>query len=394
VEPVSLLDVLVPAPSHPGSVAILLGAAFLVLTYAVYPAVLFLRARLAPRPVRCGRVAPLPSVTCIVAAHDEGDRLVRKVENLLALDYPPDRLEVVVADDGSTDGAPARAAALDPSRVRVVSTPRRGGKPAALVRAAATASSEVLLLCDVRQRFDAGAARALVAPFADAEVGVVTGQLRLDGARGPGAYWRYETAIRVAQGRSGSVMGATGAIYAVRRALFPLDLPPETILDDVYVPLIALRAGRRVAYAEGALAFDRELDVEREFVRKVRTLAGVWQLLALFPELRNPFLGGLQWRFFWHKEARLLSPAALGALLAGSVAAPGHLATALLALQLAVYALAAIGHLAHGRGGRAVTLCHTFVALNVAAAVAPFAFALGRARVTWVRTGSLGAGIE
>jgi biofilm PGA synthesis N-glycosyltransferase PgaC len=330
-------------------------------------------------------------VTCVVAVHDEGDGLVRKVENLLALDYPPDLLDVVVADDGSGDGAPARARALDPARVSVAATGVRSGKPAALLRATPAARGEVLLLCDVRQRFDPGAARALVRPLADPEVGVVTGRLRLDGERGPGAYWRYESALRAAEGLSGSVVGATGAIYAVRRALFPRDLPPETLLDDVYVPMAAVLAGRRVVHAPDALAFDTELDVRREYVRKVRTLAGNWQLLALLPALRNPLAGRAAWRFFWHKTARLLCPLALAVALVASAAGDGPLADAALALQGGGYALAALGHVAPRHAGRLAALCHVFVALHVAAVAGFAAWASGRAAVTWTRTGSLGA---
>jgi cellulose synthase/poly-beta-1,6-N-acetylglucosamine synthase-like glycosyltransferase len=390
MEALSIVERLVPVPAHPGLVVLAVAVLFLLLTYAGYPAAVRLRARLAPRPPR-EDPALRPTITCIVAAHDEGDALVAKVRNLLALDYPPDRLDVIVADDGSSDGAPTRAAAVDPSRVRVVSNVSRAGKPTALVRGAAAATGELLLLCDVRQRFDPGAARALAAPFADPAVGAVTGRLQLDGARGPGAYWRYESALRIAEGRTASVVGATGAIYAVRRALFPLDLPPDTLLDDVYVPMRAVLGGWRVAYAEGAVAFDRELGVPEEFVRKVRTLAGNWQLLWLLPELRSPLRSAIHWRFFWHKVARLACPAALVAALASSAATPGLLATVAFALQLALYALAALGALAPGRAGRVVSLCHAFVALNLAAAIAPFAAASGRARVTWVRTGTLGA---
>ncbi|HEY6098818.1 MAG TPA: glycosyltransferase family 2 protein, partial [Anaeromyxobacter sp.] len=204
------------------------------------------------------------------------------------------------------------------------------------------------------------------------------------------AYWRYETAIRTAEGRTGSVMGATGAIYAIHRELFPRDLPPETILDDVYVPMTAVLAGWRVAYAEDAVAHDRELDVGREFVRKVRTLAGNWQLLWLLPQLSNPLAGRAQWRFFWHKTARLLCPAALAIAFVGSLTAPGLAASAALAAQAILYGLAAIASIAPRRAGRVAALCLTFVALNAAAVAGCFAWARGRAGVVWVRTGELG----
>jgi len=381
-----LVALLVPEPFHPAFVVLAAGALFVSGTYLLWPAALLLRARLLPRPLRAGP-ALLPRVTCIVAAQDEGDALVAKVTNLLALDYPRELFDVVVADDGSNDGAPLRARALDPERVRVACVPVRAGKPGALVRAAASATGDVLVLCDVRQRFDPAALRELVLPLADPAVGAVCGRLVLEGERGPAAYWRYETAIRTAEGRTGSVSGATGAIYAIRRALFPPELPPETILDDVYVPMTLVLAGWRVAYAERALAFDREQDLGREFVRKVRTLAGSWQLLALLPRLRNPLRSGAHWRFFWHKVARLLAPAALVATFVGALLAPGLLADVALAVQIALYGLACLAWTQGRRAGRLAALCQTFVALNAAAVVGLAVFLRGRAGVAWVRTG-------
>lgn len=384
------LEVLLPQPAHPAVLWLSLSLLFLVLTYAGYPALILLRARLLPRRRAGGSgPAPLPSITCVVAAHDEGELLVRKVQNLLALDYPAGKLDVVIADDGSHDGAPARARTLAPARVRVASNPVQQGKPSALARAVRLAGGELLLLCDSRQRFDAGAARALARPFSDPRVGAVTGRLELDGARGPGAYWRYETAIRRAEGRCGSVVGATGAIYAVRRELFPDRLPPETLLDDVYVPMRVVLGGREVVYAADAVAYDRELDLGREFARKVRTLAGNYQLLALLPALLTP-ANPIFLRFFWHKVARLICPWALAAALAAAWLAPGLLPQALFALQLYFYGLALVGHLRLGRTGRVTALCHTFVALNLAAVWALWALTSRQARVAWVQTSTLG----
>jgi cellulose synthase/poly-beta-1,6-N-acetylglucosamine synthase-like glycosyltransferase len=369
----------------------LVALAFVAFTYAGYPLWLMLRARFFPRPLLGGRVERWPTVTCVVAAHDEGDRLVDKVRDLLSTTYPA-RLDVVIADDGSMDGAPLRAQALDRARVRVASNPVQAGKPSALLRAVAAAQGEILVLCDVRQRFAPGAIRALVAPLSDPAVGAVTGHLRLDSARGPGAYWRYETAIRRAEGRTGSVIGATGAIYALRRELFPSTLPAETLLDDVYVPMTLVQRGLRVAYAENAIAYDRELDVSREFVRKVRTLAGNFQLLALLPWLASPARNPVFFRFFWHKIARLLCPVALAVTFLASCAAEGLIANAVFAAQIYVYSLAAFGHYRARNAGRLAVLCYTFVALNLAAVVGFVAYARRASRVTWTQTSTLGGG--
>jgi biofilm PGA synthesis N-glycosyltransferase PgaC len=384
----SALQALVPNPFHPALLVSAAALAFVLATYAGYPLAIWLWARL--RPVREAPPAhpeTFPAMTCVVAAHDEGDALVHKIRNLLDLDYPAP-LDIVIADDGSTDGAPARARSLAPDRIRVVSNPSQMGKPSALVRAVGVATGDLLLMCDARQVFERGAARALARRFRDETVGAVTGQLRLDGAQGPGFYWRYETAIRMAEGRSGNVTGVTGAIYAIRRTLFPADLPPEIILDDVYVPMSVAASGRRVAYAEDAIAFDRELDVGREFTRKVRTLAGNFQLMALMPSLLTPAHPAFN-RFFWHKAARLLCPWALLAAVASACCAPGMLATALFAAQISLYAFAGLGHIGGKRSGRLASLAHTFVALNVAAMWALWVFLRREARVTWVQTSTL-----
>src|SRR6266850_1379610 len=389
MEHVSALQVLVPNPFHPALLVSAAALAFVVATYAGYPIAIWLWGVL--RPIRR---APLdspescPSMTCVVAAHDEGEALVRKVQNLLDLDYPG-HLDIVVADDGSKDGAPARARALAPDRVRIASNPSQMGKPSALVRAVRIATGDLLLMCDARQVFDRGAARALARRFRDEKVGAVTGQLRLDGATGPGLYWRYETAIRMAEGLSGNVTGVTGAIYAIRRDLFPADLPAETILDDVYVPMRVALAGRRVAYAEDAIALDRELDIGREFTRKVRTLAGNYQLMILMPSLLTPAHPVFS-RFFWHKTARLLCPWALVAAVASACGAPGVLGEALLTLQLSFYGLALLGYLRGGRSGRLAALAHTFVTLNLAALWALWLFLRRQSRVTWAQTSTLG----
>jgi hypothetical protein len=150
-------------------------------------------------------------------------------------------------------------------------------------------------------------------------------------------------------------------------------------------------SGWRVAHAPGAVAFDRELDMRREFVRKVRTLAGNWQLLTLLPALANPLGGRASFRFFWHKQARLLCPAALAAVLLASLLCPGAAADVVLAGQVALYGLAALAQAQGPRAGRVAALCHTFVALNAAAVAGLVVFLRGRAGVTWARTGTVAA---
>src|SRR6185503_3671403 len=176
------------------------------------------------------------------------------------LDYPQARLEILVGTDGCGDASAERARAYAAAGVRVVEFKERRGKPSVLNALAALARSEVLVFADARQRFEEGALRALVAPFADPEVGAVSGELLLaDGEgrpleRGLGVYWRCAKAIRRGESRVGSVVGATGAIYAIRRRLFE-PLPPDTILDDVWLPMRIARAGYRVVFEPAARAW-------------------------------------------------------------------------------------------------------------------------------------------
>jgi len=388
--PKAVLESLFNGPPHGVEVLMFSALAFIVATYVGYPVVLMLFSRIAAKPLRPAvggspdtQGGGLPQVTCIVAAHNEGEQLIAKVRNLLDLDYPAERLKVLIADDSSTDGSPARARALNPQRVQVVSNPSRQGKSCALVHAVKASEGDILLMCDTRQRFEAGVARALVRPFADPSVGAVTGCLLLEGTRGPGVYWRYELAIRKMEARVGSMVGVTGAIYAIRRECFPLELPPETLLDDLYVPMRAVLAGWRVVCAEDARAFDVEQGVEREFKRKVRTLTGNYQLVALLPWLLLPWRNPLFWQFAWHKLARLLCPWALALALLCSLVAPGLRPMLIAMLLLGVCALAVLGMLRGERAGRLARLCHTFLALNFAAVLGLWNYLRGDFQVTW-----------
>ncbi len=246
-------------PGVPGAGAVL-WACLLVLAYANvgYPVLLLIWGKLKPRPFRTGPGEP--SVTLVIAAHNEAGAIEARLENLLALDYPIERLEILLGLDGCNDATADRARAHEAKRLRVIEFEARRGKAAVVNALVAEARGEIVVLGDARQRYDAGAVRALVAPFADPEVGAVTGELILtegDGKpleRGLGLYWRCEKAIRHCESQVGSVVGVTGAIYAIRRELFEA-LPPDTILDDVLVPMRIARRGlsRRLRAAGSSL---------------------------------------------------------------------------------------------------------------------------------------------
>ncbi|MBM2823086.1 MAG: hypothetical protein HW413_1832 [Thermoleophilia bacterium] len=243
-------------------------------THAGYPAAMGALARLRPRPVRKAEITP--SVALVVSAHDEEAVIGRRLENLLELDYPADRLEIVVASDGSTDGTDAiveEIAGREP-RVRLLRCPREG-KVAAQHRSVRETASDVLAFTDANTEWKPDALRLLVSNLADPEVGYVCGQLRLespDGANLEGVYWRYEMWVRAQESACSSITAGNGAIYAVQRDAYVEDDPKFG--HDFGFPYLMEQAGRRAVYEPEAIAVEKPAaEPEDEYGRKVRTIA-------------------------------------------------------------------------------------------------------------------------
>jgi cellulose synthase/poly-beta-1,6-N-acetylglucosamine synthase-like glycosyltransferase len=370
-------------------------AAVLVLgyTYLGYPALLALFAWLRPRPpiVRGLRT---PTVTVLLVAHNEETRLAAKLRNCLELAYPRENLEILVVSDGSTDSTEDIASSFAGQGIHLLRLPGPHGKAAAIARALPECRGEIIVLCDARQELAEDSLAQLVAAFADPSVGAVSGELHLRvgdaSAAGPGlgAYWSYEKAIRRLESVVDSVVGATGALYAVRRELLkPPD--PATILDDVAIPMGVVRGGYRVVIEPAARVFDDTSgDDSHEFARKVRTLAGNYQLVALEPGLLWPRSNRLFWQFASHKLARLAVPWCLLLLVLSSIwqSFDGHLFYQLTLLaQTGFYAMAMIGWVL-GRLRRRMaffSVPYAFVMLNLAAGVSLIAFLAGTQRAGW-----------
>ncbi|HUO25391.1 MAG TPA: glycosyltransferase family 2 protein [Candidatus Aquilonibacter sp.] len=363
-------------------------AGFIAYTYAGYPCWLWIRRRLKPLPVR--RAPLTPAVSIVLVVRNEARVVEAKLRNLLGLDYPDGLREIVIVSDGSTDSTDEILAGYkQDGRVKVIAVSQSKGKGAGLNHAVAAASAEILVFTDARQQFECGALRLLVENFADSTVGCASGELMLgdeatgESSQGMGLYWRIEKLVRELESASGSVVGATGAIYAVRRELLA-PVPAGTILDDVLIPMNVARKGWRVVFDPRARAWDSpDLGAEREFARKVRTLSGNYQLLQLAPWLlssANP----IRFEFVSHKLLRLAVPFGLVVLFITALVLRHPFYRAAWILQSAFYGLSLLKVAGLGRGplARAADAASTFVVLNTAALVAFAKFITGR-KAAW-----------
>lgn len=379
-------------------VAFWVSMVLLAYIYFGYPLLAVVRAKLTARPRLRRPVEPFVSI--VVIAHNEEERIAARIENLLALDYPARRREIVIASDGSTDATVARARRYDGQGVSVRSFHARRGKSAVLNVVLPSLRGEIVLFADARQQFDRRSLRALVENFADPAVGAVSGELVLTTSAGTGAagrgsafYWRYEKFIRSTEGRADSTIGATGAIYAIRRTLFE-SIPDDTILDDVLIPLRIMRKGFRVVFEPRARAYDSASPTaHHEFVRKARTIAGTFQLFSREWWLFDPRRNRLWLETMSHKALRLALPVLHAALLVATVAlASTWFYQSALAGQLMFYGAALVGYTQRFAARRSFvfTVPCAICLLSWATVVGFLRFLTNRQQVTWERVAAPG----
>lgn len=350
--------------------------------------------------------ADLPAVTVLIAAYDEAECIAEKVRATAELDYPQDRLQVLVVADGSTDGTAdiARAAAADivreaprsaAARIDVLHEVARRGKTAAVVRAMPFATGDIVVFSDANNRLSHGALLALVAPFQDPRVGIVGGAKTIahgDGDLGDseGTYWRYEGIIKRMESELGSTVAVAGEVLALRRAFYRP--PPATVInDDFWLAADVLYRGYRVLYAPEARSVERVApSQEDELARRSRIVAGRYQALlhaASGMSWRRP---GTAWMLLSHKFARPLLPFAMLLAFVGSavwaLGEPG-VGRALFGLQAFVYAFAIL--VPRSRLPRSLRRLASFgsylIAANVAAITGLVAYARGKQTAVWRR---------
>lgn len=357
-------------------------------TYIGYPLVLKVMATLFARGVRKGSGEPL--VSFIIAGYNEEAVIAAKLENTLGLKYPLDKLQVIFASDGSTDSTVSIARRFEDKGVVVLHHDGRRGKVSALNDAVLVAKGEILVFSDCRQRFDPLAVRALVENFNDPVVGAVSGELFIgsngEGKASTGSYWEYEKSVRKSEAAFGSVMGVTGAIWAIRRSIFE-PYPQAIILDDLYQPMRAVLKGYRVVFESGARAFDEaSKKTKDEIRRKVRTIAGNWQVFFSMKGLFSPWQNRAVFQFVSHKVLRVLVPFfLLIAFTANIFAIDQSLYRILFYSQLLFYGLclASVGAANIGFRSGLISLFHVFTVLNYSAVAGFVNFITGRQGVIW-----------
>jgi len=383
---------------EPVLIAVFWGSLALVAyTYVVYPLLLGLLTRLSgkqsdPAPA-ASNGAELPQVVCIIAAYNEEQHIEARIRNLLAQHYPPDRLRIHVGSDGSGDGTARILQGLQSERVRAFVFEHNRGKASVLNDLVAAADAPILVMTDANTEFAADAVARLVRHFSDGRVGCVCGELRLLdslGSNQDSLYWRLEQYLKRSEAHLGGLLGANGAIYALRRELY-FPLRSDTIVDDFCIAMSIAADGHRLIYDPEALASeDTPDDIGDEYVRRVRIGIGNYQAMFRHPE----YLFGAGWvtgfSYFSHKVLRWITPHLLVcALLASLLLAPRAPAyAALAALQIAIYALGAVLYPIRGSSGlpRVARLLVFFLALNWAFCVAYVRYLGGDYRGSWRRT--------
>jgi len=347
----------------------LASAGFALYIVAGYPFLLAVLARWRPKPVR--KHFTDTTVTVLLAVYN-GEQWIRaKLESILQLDYPRPRMQILAISDGSTDQTDKIVTEFRTEGVELLRVPH-GGKAAALNAGMARATGDILFFTDVRQALKPDALRHLVACLGDPAVGGASGHIVFvesdgGGEADVGLYWRVEKWLRDKLTAVDSLLVATGCVYALRREL-ARPLPPAALIDDAYLPLAAIFAGYRFVFERQAIAYDYPTRLDMEFQRKVRTLAGLVQVVGSYPRLLNVFTS-VGFHFFSYKLGRLVLPYALLLMAVSGFWLPRPWAEAAIGGQVLLYGLAAVDHWVPASFAlkRLSAACRTFVVLIAAA---------------------------
>jgi cellulose synthase/poly-beta-1,6-N-acetylglucosamine synthase-like glycosyltransferase len=377
----------------------------LLYTYGGYPILLIalghlhqlksdLRFGLARRTRRAYRdAADCPRVSIVFAAHNEEAVIAQKMLNCAQLDYPAESLEVLIGCDGCTDATVALARAVAPPNASIYDFSDRCGKSAMLNKLLPLARGEIVVFCDANTEFEPDAIRALVRHFKRPEIGCVCGELRLrsrDGqTTGEQLYWRFEALLKFLESRLNMLVGANGALFAIRRSLF-VSIPADGIVEDFLIAMNVRAAGYRVVYDPEAIAWEEvALNADHEFRRRVRIGAGNFHALRHTWRMLSPRAGAVALAFWSHKVCRWLVPVALvSAQISAAMLAREPLYGVAAALGVVVVLLAWLGHHLNLRARQwaPASIPYHFVSMNLALLLGLIAFVRRTQSIVWTPT--------
>ncbi len=339
-------------------------------TFLGYPIFIGLLARLKRNDSHSSRT-PAQTVSVVLVAYNESQRIRSRIENIFATDHPADKIELIVYSDGSTDDTSNLIQSFLDKRVHAILSNQRSGKAKGLNASVAVAKGEIIVFCDARQKFNRATIPNLVRNFADPKTGAVSGNYSIEKSAssvggGVDAYWRLEKFIRNAEAKWDSSIGCTGAIYAIRRELFR-PLPGDVLLDDVVIPMTIAEQGYRIGFDDDAISLDpMNIEASRENRRKKRTLAGNFQMLFRFPHWLLPWKHRLWWQLISHKYLRIFAPLFLATLfVSNAFLASSPVYRAIFACQITFYGLACIGLVFQSLNLRVISIPTGFFFLNL-----------------------------
>jgi cellulose synthase/poly-beta-1,6-N-acetylglucosamine synthase-like glycosyltransferase len=375
-----------------GAYAYIFYPAFLFFAYAVAQIHRDWRYLVTRRDRRAGSPPrdALPAVTLIIPAYNEEAHLCQKIKNLREIDYPVEKLEVLIVSDGSSDRTEEILKAVPDSGIEKLFLPVRKGKSNALNEAVNRSRNEILIFSDASTLFAPDAAKNLARHFSDPRVGAVCGSLQFQGSeesrQTEGVYWKYESMLRLMETRLGATLTASGAIYALRRECYP-KLSADTLIEDFVIPMNARRMGYRVLYDPEAVATEFSAStVGGEFTRRVRLAAGSFKALGQLIRARQSAF--TFWAFLSHKFLRWVIPFLLiAAFLSNIFLIESSPYTLLFGLQVIFYLWAAVGFVLRRRPGRIpfARIGYFVVAMNFAYLVGFVRYVSGRGAATWQR---------
>jgi cellulose synthase/poly-beta-1,6-N-acetylglucosamine synthase-like glycosyltransferase len=369
-----------------------LSIAAIAYTYLIYPFVLWLINAISKVVIKREEIQP--SVSLIISAYNEEQVMEERIKNCLSLDYPKEKLEIIIGSDASTDETNSIINKYEAFGVKLVNYAVRSGKVNVLNRIIPVAKGEIVILSDANTICSEDTVKKIVRSFADPTVGCVCGKLILrtpDKASGgelEGVYWRYENILKTMEGKRGALLGANGGIYAFRKELFD-SVPSNTIVEDFVIPMKILIKGYKVAYAPDAIAYeDTSKSLADEHVRKIRIGAGVYQAILLTLPMLNIFRGFPSFAYWSHKVLRWLVPFFLIAILITNLLLlEKSLYQSTYMAQALFYAAALFGFPANKTLSRLkpFSLSYYFLSMNLCLLLGFLRFVTATQKVTWQR---------